>query len=284
MSSNLRGNAPGASQASDYVLGSTDRERERLMQQGAILRGFLASAFRNAGLGPGMRVLDIGCGVGDVAILAADLVGPSGSVVGVDRDAASVAFASKRVDEAGYRNIHFQVGEFHQFTDLMPFDALVGRFILLYLPDPVAILRHLSTQLRSGAVIAFMEPDFTVPGRVFPEMPHFQNAGIWITEVLRRSGARLDMGMRLYATFRDAGFVGTKTEVSHLSGCGMNRVMTDYFVDTLRSLVPKIIEYGIATAEEIQIDTLGDRFEAASREADPQWVATRYISAWARRP
>lgn len=286
MSSNLPGGAPGkaALPASDYVLGSTDRERARLMQQGIILRGFLASAFRNAGIGPGMRVLDIGAGAGDVAILAADLVGPSGSVVGLDRDAASVAWASKRVAEAGYKNIRFQVGEFQQFTDSAPFDALVGRFILMYLPDPVAIVRHLSSQLRSGAVIAFMEPDFSVQGRAFPEMPGFQNVAIWITEVLRRSGARLDMGMRLHATFRDAGFVDTMTEVSHLSGCGMNRGMTDYFVDTVRSLMPKIIEYGIATADEIQIDTLADRFEAASRVADPQWVGTRYISAWARKP
>jgi len=270
--------------APDYAMGSTDHERQRLMRQGAILRGFLASAFRAAGIGPGMRVLDLGCGVGDVAMLAADLVGPTGSVLGIDRDAVSVAWANKRVAEAGYKNIRFQVAEFHEFMDSQPFDALVGRFILLYLPDPAAILRHLSQQLRPGAAIAFMEPDFTVESRVFPELPQFKNGGLWISEVLRRSGARLDMGMRLYATYRDAGFVNTATEVSHLSGCGMNREMAEYFADTLRSVLPKIIEYGIATHEEVQIDTLADRVEAAAREADPQWVASRYISAWARKP
>ena len=265
-------------------MGSTDHERMRLMRQGAILRGFLASAFRAAGLAPGMRVLDLGCGVGDVAMLAADLVGPTGSIVGIDRDAASVAWANKRVAEAGYQNIRFQVAEFHEFSDFRPFDALVGRFILMYLPDPAAILRHLSQQLCSGAAIAFMEPDFTVPSRVFPELPQFKNGNFWISEVLRRSGARIDMGMRLYATYREAGFVNTATDVSHLSGCGMNREMAEYFADTLRSVMPKIIEYGIATQEEIQIDTLADRVEAAARETDPQWVASRYISAWARKP
>jgi ubiquinone/menaquinone biosynthesis C-methylase UbiE len=272
------------STAADYAMGSTDHERMRLMRQGAILRGFLASAFRAAGLAPGMRVLDLGCGVGDVAMLAADLVGPTGSVVGIDRDAASVAWANKRVAEAGYQNIRFQVAEFHEFMDSQPFDALVGRFILMYLPDPAAILRHLSQQLRPGAAIAFMEPDFTVPSSVFPDLPQFKNGGFWISEVLRRSGARIDIGMRLHATYRDAGFVNTATEVSHLSGCGMSREMTDYFVDTLRSVLPKIIEYGIATHEEIQIDTLTDRMEAAVREADPQWVGSRYISALARKP
>ncbi len=269
--------------AADYALGSTDHERQRLMRQGAILRGFLASAFRGAGLAPGMRVLDLGCGVGDVAMLAADLVGPTGSVTGIDRDAASVTWANKRVAEAGYQNIRFQVAEFHEFVDSQPFDALVGRFILMYLPDPAAILRHLSQQLRSGAAIAFMEPDFTVQSRVFPDLPQFKNGWSWISEVLRRSGARIDMGMQLHATYRDAGFANTVTEVSHLSGCGMNREMAAYFVDTLRSVLPKIIEYGIATSEEVQIDTLAERLEAAG-DTDPQWVGSRYISAWARKP
>jgi ubiquinone/menaquinone biosynthesis C-methylase UbiE len=265
-------------------MGSTDHERQRLMRQGAILRPFLASAFRAAGLAPGMRVLDLGCGAGDVAMLAADLVGPTGSVVGIDRDAASVAWANKRVAEAGYQNIRFQVAEFHEFNDSHPFDALVGRFILMYLPDPAAILRHLSQQLRSGAAVAFMEPDFTVPSSVFPEMPQFRNGWTWIAEVLRRSGARIDMGMRLYATYRDAGFVNTTTEASHLSGCGISREMVEYLADTLRSVLPKIIEYGLATSEEVQIDTLADRMLVAGRDADPQWVGSRYISAWARKP
>lgn len=267
-----------------YALGSSDRERERLMQQGAILREPLAAAFRGAGIGPGMRVLDIGSGAGDVALLVADMVGPSGSVVGLDRDATSVAWATKRIAEKRLSNIHFHATEFNNFTDAKPFDALVGRFILMYLPDPVVTLRHLSSQLRSGATIVFMEPDFTVFGRVFPEMPDFANCGRWISESLQRAGARIDMGMRLYHAYRDAGFVGTETAASHLSGCGIQPGMISYFVETLRSMLPRIEQYGIATREEVQIDTLAARLEAAARATDPQWVGTRYVSAWARKP
>lgn len=270
--------------ASNYAMGSTDRERQRLMQQGAVLRGFLASAFRNAGLEPDMRVLDLGCGAGDVAMLAADMVGPSGSVVGIDRDAASVAWANKRVADAGYKNIRFQTAEFDEFADPEPFDALVGRFILLYLPDPTATLRQLSKHLRSGAVIAFMEPDFTVESRIFPEIPQSQVAGHWVAEALRCSGATIDMGMRLYSTYRAAGFVKTATEATHLSGCGFSRQMAELVEETVRSLLPKLIQYGIATAEQVQIDTLADRMLASVHDIDPQWVGTRYISAWARKP
>jgi ubiquinone/menaquinone biosynthesis C-methylase UbiE len=271
-------------QTTAYALGSSDRERRRLEYQAAVLREPLEAAFRAAGLAPGMRVLDIGCGPGDVAMLAAELVGPTGSVVGLDRDPGSVAWATRRVAEARLRNIRFQAVEFHQFTDARPFDALVGRFILLYLPDPVAILRHLATQLRSGAVIVFMEPDFDVPSRLVPEMPEFRRCGEWVGEALRRSGARVDMGMRLYHAYRDAGFVDAEMLVSHMSGCGIRREMIDYFVETIRSILPRIEQYGIATREEVQIDTLADRIEAAARVTDPQWVATRNISAWARKP
>ena len=268
----------------NYAMGSTDRERQRLMTQGGILRGPLESGFRAAGITTGMRVLDIGCGVGDVAALAAEIVGPSGSVVGLDRDAASIEWARRRVAEAGFTNLQFHATEFDQFEEAGSFDALVGRFILLYLPDPVATLRHLSRSLRSGAVIAFMEPDFTVPSAVFPPMPDFKDCERWVSESLRRSGARIDMGMRLHHTYRDAGFVNTNTMISHLSGCGVTRQMADFFVETIRSLLPKMVEYGIAMPEEVQIDTLGDRMFAAGREADPQWVGSRYILAWASKP
>jgi len=106
----------------------------------------------------------------------------------------------------------------------------------------------------------------------------------WIADALRAAGARIDMGMRLYHLYRDAGFVNTATQASHLSGCGIQREMIDFFVETVRSILPKIMQYGIATADEVQIDTLADRMEAATRAADPQWIGTRYVSAWARKP
>lgn len=87
MNDSLRAAKPkNAGSKADYAMGSTDRERQRLMLQGEILRGPLEAAFRSAGITSGMRVLDIGCGVGDVAVLAAEFVGPTGSVVALDRD------------------------------------------------------------------------------------------------------------------------------------------------------------------------------------------------------
>src|SRR5437868_7644600 len=87
--------------ASDYVLGTTDAEHERLIRQGALLAPLTERFFRDACIGPGQRVLDVGSGVGDVAMLVGRLVGPLGKVVGVERETRSIDRARVRVAEAG---------------------------------------------------------------------------------------------------------------------------------------------------------------------------------------
>ena len=78
----------------DYALGYSDHEARRLAEQGALLEDLTQDMLRRAGLQPGMHVLDIGCGVGDVSLLAARMVGPEGQVLGIDRAASSVETAT----------------------------------------------------------------------------------------------------------------------------------------------------------------------------------------------
>src|SRR5207302_1935397 len=95
-----------------YALGYTDEERQRLTEQAELFRSCTARLLQDAGLGPGAHVLDVGCGVGDVSILASSLVGPSGSVVGIDVDPRSLAFARQRVCERGLTNVTFTEATF----------------------------------------------------------------------------------------------------------------------------------------------------------------------------
>lgn len=271
-------------QPTSYAMGFTNRERERLMRQGAILREPTAAMFRSAGIGPGMHVLDLGSGAGDVALLVSDLVGPTGSVLGLDSDANSVGWATQRMEQAGRTNMRFQVCEFNDFVALHPFDAMVGRFILMYLPDPAGVLRKLSSQIRRGGVIAFLEPDFTIPGVAFPDVPLFRQCEAWFVAAMRASGACVDMGMRLHHTYRAAGFVKAGSMVSHLSGCGLAPGVATLFAETIRSLLPKMEQHGIVKHDEVEIETLTERLEAACRMADPQWVGQRYIGGWAIKP
>src|SRR5258708_13939228 len=98
-------NMTSSGRAPDYALGSTDAEREGLIQQASRLAPLADRLFREAGIGQGQRVLDLGSGVGDVAMLVAQLVGASGEVVGIERDIRSSAKARARVAEGGLHNV-----------------------------------------------------------------------------------------------------------------------------------------------------------------------------------
>src|ERR1051325_8046719 len=88
-------------------LGHTDAEHDRLVRQAAQVAPITERFFCEAGIGPGQRVLDIGSGVGDVAMLVAQMVGPSGEVVALERDRNSIAKARARVVEADFHNVTF---------------------------------------------------------------------------------------------------------------------------------------------------------------------------------
>src|SRR5262249_17620249 len=127
---------PTSGATSQYALGNTNAEHERLIRQAALLASLTERFFRQAGIGPGQRILDLGSGVGDVAMLAARLVGPSGEVVGVERDSRSAARARTRVADAGFNNVSFTESDVRLLPVDQPFDAVIGRFILQFLPDP----------------------------------------------------------------------------------------------------------------------------------------------------
>lgn len=141
-----------------YALGYTEGEFKRLELQGALIHDLTEHVLRSAGIGPGMRVLDIGCGVGDVSLLAGKLVGPTGRVLGVDRSAEAVDIAERRATESGQCYwTRFTVGELDKFSPDETFDAVIGRLVLMYLPDPAATLRRLAGFVRPGGLIAFQE-------------------------------------------------------------------------------------------------------------------------------
>jgi ubiquinone/menaquinone biosynthesis C-methylase UbiE len=95
---------------SDYVLGHTDREQHRLIRQARVLAAATEHFLRDAGVVSGMRVLDIGCRMGDVTMLVAQLVGPQGKVVFIDLDEASVSTAQRRATAAGLDNTTLPCG------------------------------------------------------------------------------------------------------------------------------------------------------------------------------
>ena len=124
-------------------MGYTDNEFKRLELPASLMGHLTNDVLRRAGLMAGMRVLDAGCGVGDVSLLAGDLVGPSGAVLGIDRSAESIAIAERRAVAAAKNEwIRFEIIELDTFESESTFDAVIGRAGLMYQPDPAATVRR----------------------------------------------------------------------------------------------------------------------------------------------
>src|SRR5262245_58518228 len=150
-----------------------------------------------------MRVLDLGSGAGDVALLVGELVGPTGSVLGLDRSPQSVARASERARAAGAAHVRFAVADLHHVVEPGPFDAIVGRFVLMYFRDPCAVLRRLVRLLRPEGAVAFVE--LLLGSRCVPPIPETDEAFRWVYETIERAGIAVDVGPRLWQVFQAAG-------------------------------------------------------------------------------
>ncbi len=198
------------SEAQHYPLGYSTQEAQRLADQGALLEDLTEDVLRRAGLRQGMQVLDIGCGVGDVSLLAARMVGSDGAVLGIDKAVSSVEAARRRVAALGVKNARFEESDLAAFETDQEFDAVVGRLVLLYLPDPARVLRSLSRHLRSGAIVAFQEFDMSQASQA-PASELFMQARRWILDAFTAGGAELDMGTKLYTTFLRAGLPASRT-------------------------------------------------------------------------
>src|SRR3981081_3762939 len=142
-----------------YILGHSQQEIGRLILQATILRPFTERLMRNAGIGPGMRVFDVGGCAGGVSLLAAELVGPSGSVVGIDRNPQVVDLANRRVRTAGLRQVTFKDVPLATFSHHDLFDCVAGRYVLIHQADPIDFLRTAARLVRPGGIIAFHELD-----------------------------------------------------------------------------------------------------------------------------
>ena len=95
-------------QPTSYVLGHTDHERRRLALQATVLNPLTDGFLRRAGISAGMHVLELGCGIGEVSLIAARLAGPHGRVHSIDIDAASLEIARGRVRSAGHEHVTFE--------------------------------------------------------------------------------------------------------------------------------------------------------------------------------
>jgi ubiquinone/menaquinone biosynthesis C-methylase UbiE len=263
------GGLTDATPPDDYALGHSDDELQRLMWQAEVLRPYAEQLLRMAGIGPGMRVLDIGCGTGDMAMLAAGRVGPSGSVTGIDRSERPLAVAARRAELAGLPWARFQHAALEEFTATEPFDAVIGRYVLIHQTDPVGFLSEAGRHVAVGGVLAFHEMNAARPTVICPEVPLWQQADQWAKRALSSVSPSMDAGSLLIEHFAAAGLPEPELHGEVPVGGGRGSHLYRYMAETIRSLLPVLGGLGVP-AEVVGIDTLEERLRAAVTHAKAQ--------------
>jgi ubiquinone/menaquinone biosynthesis C-methylase UbiE len=267
----------------DYILGHSEREIRRLMRQAAMLRPITERLLRGAGIAPGMRVLDLGCGAGDVSMLAAELVGAAGSVVGIDRSQEVIAVARERARKAELGNIDFEAVSVEAFSDPEPFDAVIGRYVLIHQADPAALIRAAAGLVRPGGVVAFQE--LCIRGQSVQSLPSislWQQAGEWIRMAFQAVAPHHDAGGRLIEHFARAGLPQPTLFCDSPVGGGEDSPLYAWAAETLESFLPQLVRMQVLTADSIAIETFEDRLRTAVVEAQSQLVGLAQFCAWTR--
>jgi 2-polyprenyl-3-methyl-5-hydroxy-6-metoxy-1,4-benzoquinol methylase len=263
-----------------YAMGRTSAETRRLVLQSELYAAQSEQLLRMAGVRTGMRVLDVGCGAGDLTLLAARLVGPTGSVVGVDIDADVLAVAQRRAAEAGVGNVSVVCGDIVGLRRDLPFDALVGRLIVMHLPDSVAAVRTMAGLLRPGGVIALQEVNGS-RARTVPAVPLVDQCLDWVVRGVRAAGARPDAGEDLPALFHQAGLSVEGVAVAIPALLDAERAAA-YWSMTLGSLLPFVLRDGVVTNAEIDADTLHRRMRDQLRDAGAITYLPELVGVWSR--
>jgi SAM-dependent methyltransferase len=265
-----------------YPLGHTQAEHERLVMQARLIDPNLERLLRDAGVGAGDRVLDVGSGLGDVALIAARLVGPAGTVVGFDRDAAGLARARERVAAAGWRNVRFVEADIDAVSFDAPFDAIVGRFVLLFQPDPLAVMRRLAMSLRAGGVMAFQEPSWTIWRPLLAHLP-LRSACVDIMHAaMLAGGAHTDMEFVLPRAFADVGL--ERRNVRLEIPCGTDAGMRGSVHALFRTLEPRIAQAQLSLAALEPLATLAERLDAELDATGAFATKVGLVGAWGRKP
>jgi SAM-dependent methyltransferase len=264
----------------EYALGHTAAELRRLQAQAQLIDPITRRFFTSAGIGPGMRVLDVGTGAGDVAMLLADLVGSAGLVIGTDLSFTAVEAARRRVEAAGYGNIDVRHGDPAEL-DFEPFDAIAGRYVLQFMADPGTSLARIARHVRPGGIVVFHELDWD-GARSSPVSPTYGQVCRWCSSTIEASGAHIRLGAALRPVFLAAKLPPPELRLESVIASGPDTINAIHLVtDLLETLLPATLRLGLVREGEVDLPRLAGRILEEVGEQGTL-IGRGEVGAWCR--
>ena len=231
-----------------------------------------------AGVGAGMRCIDLGCGGGEVTLELAKLIGPDGTAIGVDMDEIKLALAREVAADRGVTNVEFRALNVNVWDEPATYDVVFCRFLLQHLSQPVALLRRMWAAVRPGGVIVVEDADFD-GWCCHPANDGFAFFVRAYCQVLGRWGGDHAIGRKLYGYCLDAGIpdvhVGLLTPL-YLAGEGKTLALS-----TFEATAAAILAEGLAAEDELT--TALERLAAFTADPRSLIAGPRVFQLWWRR-
>jgi ubiquinone/menaquinone biosynthesis C-methylase UbiE len=236
----------------DYVLGTKDDEVARLGLQHRVWRDRAMDAWRRAGFAPGRSILDIGCGPGFAAIDLAEIVGPAGRVVAVDRSRHFLAALSAAAAERGLR--HLEVREMDLDQANFPersFDGAWSRWVFSFVTNPRRLLERVALSLRPGAALVLHEYFAYETWRAAPRCAELEEFVRTVMASWRASGGEPNVVLDLPRWLAETGFdIASHRPIVELAApASPEWIWLDAFVQTG---LPRLVELGHLSASRAQ--------------------------------
>jgi cyclopropane fatty-acyl-phospholipid synthase-like methyltransferase len=231
---------------------------------------FTRRLLADGGIEKGMRVLDAGCGTGDLSVMASELAGDSGEVVGFDISEDALASARRTIEEKRISTVKFIRAEVGKLPgNLGAFDAIIGRRVLMYLDDAAQGIDSLLPHLAAKGKMIFQESDCMASSFCAQSMPLHTEVQGWIWDTVAKEGGDIHIGRLLYSLMKNAGLkiLQTRAEAilhTYESGGDLGWVA--------KMMAPRMISLGVVTSEEMDADTLEDRLQAELKESGAPFI------------
>jgi ubiquinone/menaquinone biosynthesis C-methylase UbiE len=262
-----------------YVIRGGREGYERLQMLARARRRDTLDLFELAGVRPGMRCLDLGCGGGEVTFEIARLIGPEGHVTGVDMDEVKLELARAAAAERGVANVEFRAANVDEWSEPGGYDLVYCRFLLEHLSRPVDLLERMWAAVRPGGSIVVEDADFD---GLFCDPPNdgFAFYARMYPRVLERRGGDHAIGRKLYRHFLTAGIPDPSLRL--VQGWGTAGDAKTISLATLEATADAILDEGLASEDELQAALSA----LAAFVADPATLIgdPRVFQIWRRRP